>query len=175
MVTVLITFWLFYQSRCNDITCTIEINSVQVGLSLFKIFFPIWAALNSARIALVYRLSDTDDEPETFFYWGLIGLFACYATLNIFFIQFLNQYSNSFGQVSIDSPILIAEILLIAGTLALLLADTQNWDKSTFFVKARVSVSLLHIVLFLISPPFGVLSWIIVVPSFALLSDHLTS
>lgn len=175
MVTFIITFWLFYQSRCNDITCTIEIDSFQVGLTLFKIFFPIWAALNSARLAVVYRLSDEDDKPETFFYWGLFSLFGCYAALNVFFVQFFSQLSSTVAKMSLDSPILIAEILLISGTLALLLADTQNWDKSSFFVKARVSISLLHIVLFLISPPFGVLTWMIIVPVFALLSDNITS
>lgn len=157
--TVLI-FWIFYKVLCYDVVCQ-QVNITQQQLvSLLQFILPLVGLLNSLRIGLLFVLNDKDKIPETFFYLGLIGLFISYSIFGLFFNSFLYRGENTLA----DSPVLIIQVFVLLITISLLLADRQTWDKSTAFIRLRISLSLIHLVLFLINPVIGLLASVIIIP-----------
>ncbi len=153
-------FWFFYLSLCKASSCSSFLISNEVQNTLIALFFFIWGALNSLRIGLVFLLNDKDEKPENLFYISLVGLFLCNLLIGIFFTEFVSRSEKN----QVDTPSFIALIIILMSTVASLLADRQTWDKSTAFVKFRISLTILELVILLVNPFLGIFTAIFVLP-----------
>ena len=129
----------------------------------------MWGLLNSVRIGLVFLINDPDPEPEYLFYVSLVGLFISNILFGLFFSDFVSRAEK--GQV--DAPVFIAEVVVLMFTVGSLLADRQTWDKSTTFVKIRISLSILELVVLLINPYLGIILAVFVIPVSVILKGGL--
>lgn len=155
------SFWILFTSFCSSDACVSSAVDTNTLYYIIKIFLPVTAIINSLRIALVFRLNETEDETEKVFYISLFGLAFCYILVGIFFTDLLSRSQKTLT----DSLSFLAIIISYLATLGGVLADRQMWDKSTFFVKWRVSLCLIHLIFFLINPIIGVVMSILVFPA----------
>jgi len=161
LLAVFLTFfgWFFYTNYCVA-NCTVNTFESQYFITFIQFSFIIFAVVNSLRIGLVYLIHDPDDEQETLFYLSLFGLFLSYTIYGIYYPTFLALSSRT----QIDSPILFVELILLGGTVLSFLNEKDIWEKSNFFVKFRISLSFLHLLLLIINPQIGIFASIIIFP-----------
>jgi len=153
-------FWSFYLSLCSADSCSSFLISNSTQNTIITLFFSVWGLLNSLRIGLVFLLNDDDERVENLFYISLVGLFLCNLIIGLFFTEFVARTEKN----QVDTPSFIALIIVLMSTVASLLADKQTWDKSTPFVKYRISLTILELVILLVNPFLGIFSAIIVLP-----------
>lgn len=154
-------FWVLYTSFCSNTSCKEFAISQEQFIQFIQVAFPVYGIVNSLRLGLVYRLNDRDDEPESIFYISLGGLAMLYTLIGLFFSDFLARSQRSGS----ESSIFIITLLLFVVTVGSLLADRQTWDKSTFFVRWRVVLSLIHVIILLINPITGLMLSCVLVPA----------
>jgi hypothetical protein len=158
-------FWVFYNALCFDTTCRQSFVNEANLIKAIQVAMPLAAFVGMLRTAVVFLLNDRDSETETLFYLSLLGVVLSYSIVGWFFPVFLDRGQNYFT----ESPVFVAAIITLLITIALLLADRQTWDKSNVFVRLRVSLSLIHLVLLLINPLIGLLASIIILPVLVLM------
>lgn len=162
-------FWFFYLSLCRADSCKSFWLSTVTQNFVISAFFITWGFLNSLRIGVVFLLNDPDDEPEILFYISLVGLFLCNLLIGLFFPDFVSRADKN----QVDTPAFIALIIILMSTVASLLVDKQNWDKSTTFVKARISLTILELVVLLVNPYLGIITAVIILPLSVVLNGGL--
>jgi hypothetical protein len=148
-----VIFWFFYLSLCKADTCKEFWITNQVQNIIVGIFFSVWGLLTSLRIGVVFLLNDPDPEPEYLFYLSLVGIFLSNLLFGLFFNDFVLRAENNQS----DTPSFIALILVLMTTVGSLLLDKQTWDKSTAFVKIRISMAVIELVVLLINPYLGII------------------
>lgn len=160
LVFYTLTFWLLYTNSCPDRSCKDLSPSTELFFSIIEVGFIVWGLFNSLRIALVYMAFDRDKEPETLFHTSLAGLTLCFCVIGLFFQEF-DEYSRRVIANSIPFSI---ELLLILTTAIVLLQEKYIWEKANGFVKVRVGLSFVHLILLLVNPLLGVLTSLIIFP-----------
>lgn len=168
IIMILSVFWFLYTLVCTSIQCRSSIITYNNVINIFQFAIPFGALINSLRIATVFRKNDPDSDPEPLFYISLITLFISFSVFGYNFDQFLDRNSISF----INSPILFALVASTLITVLLLLADKKTWDKSISFVRFRISLSLLELIILLINPVIGIILLFIILPLQILRSDQ---
>lgn len=144
-------FRIIYLNTCNTLSCVTSRPS-QEDLNLaIQLAFPIFGLLNSFRISTSFSLNDLDPEPEDFFHLSLVGVGISYFISGIFFRDF-NQISNR--EIAQSTPFSL-NLLILGFAGFLLFQEKKLWSKSTNFVKVRIALSLIHLVLIAINPYIG--------------------
>ncbi|MEI6728749.1 MAG: hypothetical protein WCK98_03855 [bacterium] len=160
LVFYTLTFWLLYSNSCINQNCKELAPSTEIFFSIIKVGFIVWGLLNSLRIALVYMAFDRDKEPEILFHTSLAGLTLCFSVVGLFFQEF-DEYSR---RVIANSGPFLVELVLILTTAIVLLQEKYIWEKANSFVKVRVGLSFLHLILLLVNPFIGLIASLIIFP-----------
>jgi hypothetical protein len=155
-----LTFWLLYSNSCSNQSCKEFSPSTEIFFTVIKVGFIIWGLLNSLRIALVYIAFDRDHEPENLFHTSLAGLTLCFSVIGLFFQEF-DEYSR---RVIASSWPFTIELMLILTTAIVLLQEKYIWEKANTFVKVRVGLSFVHLILLLVNPFLGVVASLVIFP-----------
>lgn len=160
LIFYVLTFWLLYSNSCGTDSCKDLAPSTDVFYISIQVGFIIWGILNSIRIALVYLTFDPDKEPEILFFTSLVGLTLCFSVIGLFFKEF-DEYSR---RVIANSVPFLVELVLILTTAIVLLQEKYIWEKATGFVKVRVGLSFVHLIILLVNPLLGAALGLILFP-----------
>jgi len=155
-ITTLIIFAVslfveYYDSYCMVDNCLGQSDFTQSWI-LQPLFTSFLALVFFVRTGVSFALSDPDDRGEPLFYLSLCGLMVQYILITFFFDEIItSRLQNTQGL-----PLLL--VIIFIGTAFSLLADKATWDKTSYFVRLRITISLIHIITVIVSPLLSLLS-----------------
>jgi hypothetical protein len=135
---------------CQDISA---IKSLEV-----LVIFLFFSILNSVRIISTIVLNQGYYKRQALFYTGILGINFCFIMFALMFKKFDTEF------VRFQSPEYLFFLFSILFTSSLILTDHYTWYNTPFFIKFRVSLNIIHLMFLAISPLFGILSSMILVP-----------
>ena len=143
----------FLKLTCEAEDCLSIPSVVDISIAVFRFALPVIAMISCLRIAINVRDNNLSDRAGLHFYLSLFSLFVCYLIFGIFADQFL---ALTIRQAT-TSLLYSVEMLILIGTTISFFQDTATFEISTWFVKIRLIVSILLMVVLVISPFLGLL------------------
>jgi hypothetical protein len=157
-----------------NMTCARDVENVFCGLfgadktisSLsLQILLPLFAVLNSLRILNVYTINQLKFKNDTLFKAGLIGLTITYIGYSVYRSAAQNIFASGANLIKL----LLYGIL--GSTLVIFFIESEIWGKKNSFIRVRVFITSLHLLVYIFNSNLGILVGLVLIPILALIPD----